>query len=80
MAMDIAGYGLQPWGFDPGQVHQKTLLICGVRGPLAGSNHGRWWQQRLPDARLELVPDGGHFVALPMWTRILSFLAPRTAR
>ena len=80
MAMDIAGYGLQPWGFDPGQVHQKTLLIYGAQDPLAGSRHGRWWQQQLPDARLEMVPDGGHFVVIPMWKRILSFLAPGTAR
>jgi pimeloyl-ACP methyl ester carboxylesterase len=80
MAMDIAGYSLRPWGFDPSQVQQKTLLIYGARDPVAGSKHGRWWQQHLPNARLEMVPDGGHFVVLPMWKRILSLLAPGTAR
>jgi pimeloyl-ACP methyl ester carboxylesterase len=76
MVADIAGYGLQPWGFEPGDVHKKVLLIYGAKDALTGSKHGRWWQQHLPDARLEMVPDAGHLVVVPMWKRILSFLAP----
>jgi len=76
MAADVAGYCLQPWGFEPGEVHQKTLLVYGAADPVAGSRHGRWWQQHLPNARLEMVPDAGHLVVIPMWKRVLSFLAP----
>lgn len=77
LAADLAGYCLRPWGFEPDEVSAKTLLLYGARDPLAGPRHGRWWQSRLPDARLEVIPDAGHLVLLPMWPRILSHLAPR---
>jgi pimeloyl-ACP methyl ester carboxylesterase len=77
MAADVAGYALRPWGFEPGDVRQKALLIYGAQDKLAGARHGRWWQERLPDARLEMVPDAGHLVVVPMWKRVMSFLAPR---
>ncbi|HEY0737526.1 MAG TPA: alpha/beta hydrolase [Herpetosiphonaceae bacterium] len=80
MIGDIAGYCLQPWGFEPGEVQTKTLLLYGSKDPVAGSRHGTWWQKQLPNARLEVVPGAGHLVILPMWHRVLSFLAPRTKR
>jgi pimeloyl-ACP methyl ester carboxylesterase len=76
MATDVAGYALRPWGFEPGEVRSKALLIYAAGDKLAGTRHGRWWQEHLPDARLETVPDAGHFVVIPMWKRVLSFLAP----
>jgi pimeloyl-ACP methyl ester carboxylesterase len=76
MVAEIAGYCIRPWGFEPSDVRQKSLLIYGARDPITGSKHGRWWQQNLPDARLEMVPDAGHLVVVPMWKRVLSFLAP----
>jgi len=80
LAADVAGYCLQPWGFEPDAVQAKTLLLYGSRDPLAGPRHGRWWQARLPDARLELVPGAGHLLLIPMWARVLSHVAPnRTA-
>jgi pimeloyl-ACP methyl ester carboxylesterase len=74
MAADIAGYTLRPWGFEPREVAAKTLLLFGAKDPVAASRHGRWWQGQLPDARLEMVPDAGHLVIIPMWKRALSFL------
>lgn len=76
MALDIAGYGIQPWGFEPGDVAAKTLLVYGSADPIAGSRHGSWWQRHLPDARLEMAPGAGHLVIVPRWARILSHLAP----
>jgi pimeloyl-ACP methyl ester carboxylesterase len=76
LAADIAGYCLQPWGFEPDAVEAKTLLLYGSRDPVAGPAHARWWQERLPDARLEVAPDAGHLVLLPMWSRALSHLTP----
>jgi pimeloyl-ACP methyl ester carboxylesterase len=75
LAADIAGYCLQPWGFEPEAVHAKTLLLYGSRDPLADPRHGRWWESRLPDATLEVVP-AGHLLVVPMWARVLSHLAP----
>jgi len=80
LAADIAGYCLQPWGFEPEAVQAKTLLLYGSRDPMAGPRHGRWWQERLPDARLEVAPGAGHLLLIPMWSRALSHLAPDRGR
>jgi pimeloyl-ACP methyl ester carboxylesterase len=76
LAADIAGYCLQPWGFEPAEVQAETLLLYGARDPLAGPEHGSWWEERLPDARLELAPRCGHLLLLPEWSRALAHLAP----
>lgn len=76
IATDLAGYSLQPWGFEPADVSAKTLLVYGAKDPIAGSSHGRWWQRHLPDARLEMTPDAGHLLVVERWGRVLSFLAP----
>ena len=80
LAADIAGYCLQPWGFEPEAVEAKTLLLYGSRDPIAGPDHGRWWQERLPNARLEVAPDAGHLVVMPTWSRALAHLAPEHER
>jgi pimeloyl-ACP methyl ester carboxylesterase len=76
LAADIAGYCLQPWGFEPDAVQAKTLLLYGSHDPIAGPRHGRWWQTHLPDARLEIAPAAGHLLVIPMWSRVLAHLAP----
>jgi pimeloyl-ACP methyl ester carboxylesterase len=77
LAADIAGYCLQPWGFEPQSVEAETLLLYGARDALAGPRHGRWWKSQLPDARLEVVPGAGHLLVVPAWARALSHLVPR---
>ena len=74
LAADIAGYCLQPWGFEPEAVEAKTLLLYGSHDPLAGPAHGRWWRERLPDAHLEVLPDAGHLLVIPTWPRVLAHL------
>ena len=80
LAADIAGYRMQPWGFEPEAVEAKTLLLYGSRDPVAGPHHGRWWQERLPDAHLEVAPGAGHLLLLLMWSRALAHLAPDRRR
>jgi pimeloyl-ACP methyl ester carboxylesterase len=80
LAAEVAGYSLQPWEFRPEAVEAPTLLLYGARDPLAGPAHGRWWEERLPDARLEVVPAAGHLVLLARWARALAHLAPEPAR
>jgi pimeloyl-ACP methyl ester carboxylesterase len=80
LAADIAGYCLQPWGFEPEAVRAKTLLLYGSRDPLAGPQHGLWWQSRLPDARLEVAPRAGHLLVVPTWARALAHLSPDRPR
>jgi pimeloyl-ACP methyl ester carboxylesterase len=76
LVSDMAGYTLQPWGFEPGKVAVKTLLLYGSADPITGPVHGRWWQRQLPDARAEVVPGAGHLLIIPMWQRVLTHLAP----
>ncbi|MCX4472919.1 Pimeloyl-[acyl-carrier protein] methyl ester esterase [Micromonospora sp. MW-13] len=71
---EIAGYVLRPWGFTPDQVRAATLLLYGADDALAGPEHGRWWRDALPDARLEVVPDAGHLLVVPSWARVLDYL------
>jgi len=80
LASDVAGYSLQPWVFETHAVQAKTLLLYGSRDPVAGPKHGKWWQKNLPNARLEVVPDAGHLLIVPMWHRVLSHLAPNINR
>jgi pimeloyl-ACP methyl ester carboxylesterase len=80
LAADIAGYCLQPWGFEPEAVQAKTLLLYGSHDPLAGLQHGLWWQSQLPDARLEIAPRAGHLLVVPTWARALAHLAPDRPR
>jgi pimeloyl-ACP methyl ester carboxylesterase len=76
LASDVAGQMLRPWGFEPEDVRAKTLLLYGSLDVVAPPRHGRWWQRQLPRARLETCPGAGHLLALPMWPRVLSHLAP----
>jgi pimeloyl-ACP methyl ester carboxylesterase len=80
LAADIAGYCLQPWGFEPAAVEARTLLLYGSHDPIAEPRHGRWWHAQLPDARLEIAPGTGHLLVIPMWTRVLEHLIPQCPR
>lgn len=79
MVAEVAGYTLQPWGFEPEAVGAKTLLLYGGSDPI-GSRHANWWLKRLPQARVEMTPGAGHLLVIPMWGRALSHLAPDTER
>ena len=76
VADDILSYTARPWGFDPGAVQAKTLIIGGDADPIAGHAHAAWYRKAIPDARMEMVPGAGHLVIAPAWARVLSFLAP----
>jgi pimeloyl-ACP methyl ester carboxylesterase len=75
MVEDVAGYTLQPWGFEPSDVTADVLLGYGTDDPL-GEPHGRWWERVLPKAHLEMVPEVGHLVVVPFWARALAHVTP----
>jgi pimeloyl-ACP methyl ester carboxylesterase len=80
LVADIAGHTLQPAGSDPADVRSEVLLGYGGADPIAGPAHGSWWQRALPHARLEIVPDAGHLLVVPIWERVLAHLAPPVRR
>lgn len=75
MVDDIMGPNLRPWGFCIENVKASVLLQYGDNDPIAGYAHGAWWRSHLPQARLEMLEDVGHLVAIAGWKRTLDFLA-----
>ncbi len=67
LTQDIAGFTLQPWGFEWEAVSAPTLLVYGENDPLAGPAHAEWWQQALPDAELTTVAGVGHIGVIREW-------------
>lgn len=43
-------------------IRAPTLLVCGAKDPIAPPAIGQFLQERLPFAKLEVVPDAGHDV------------------
>ena len=54
----------------------QTLLVYGSKDPRTGHHHGSSWQKALPNARLEMLPGGGHDILTDRWKRIMSHCAP----
>jgi len=79
VATDIVSYTLMDLGFDPVHVAQRTLLLYGAKDPI-GNAHASWYRSHLVDARVEMVPDRGHLLIVPLWDRVLSHLAPGSKR
>ena len=77
LAADVAGYCLRPWSFEPSDVNAKTLLLYGSRDPYAANRHATWWQKRLPNARMEMLPGAGPLAIVRSWKRALSHLTPK---
>ena len=67
LAQDIAGFTLQPWGFEWAEVRAPTLLVYGENDPLAGPEHAEWWQHALPNAELTTVAGVGHVSVIREW-------------
>ncbi|HEV7849741.1 MAG TPA: alpha/beta hydrolase, partial [Mycobacterium sp.] len=76
LAADIVSYTLVDWGFEPSTVTAKTLLLYGGADATVGAAHARWYKDRVRNSRIEVVPDFGHLLIIPMWDRVLSHLAP----
>lgn len=79
-AADILSYTARPWGFEPGDVRAKTLIVGGQGDAIAGNAHAAWYQKAVPDSRMEMVPGVGHLVIVPAWGRVLAHLAPNSTR
>ena len=77
-AADILSYTARPWGFEPGDVRAKTLIVGGQGDAIAGNAHAVWYQKAVPDSRMEMVPGVGHLVIVPAWGRVLAHLAPNS--
>lgn len=67
-----------------GTIPAQTLILNSRDDPEASAAAARWHEERLPSARVEMVPGAGDTdprVSLPdVWDRVLSHAAPGTVR
>jgi pimeloyl-ACP methyl ester carboxylesterase len=75
LAADIVSYTVVPWGFDAATVGVRTTLVYGGADAIAGPLHGEWYAARIPRAKLLMVPESGHLVALTAWASIITAVA-----
>jgi pimeloyl-ACP methyl ester carboxylesterase len=63
------------WDVEPREVRCPTLVLHGALDRVVPLAHAHWYAGRVPDARLEIVPDAGH-LSLPInrAARIAAFL------
>ena len=59
VADDYSSY-LNPWGFDPRDVHVPAVVWQGGLDKNVPVQHGQWLSEKMPNARLELRPDESH--------------------
>jgi pimeloyl-ACP methyl ester carboxylesterase len=64
----------KPWGFEPEDVGAEVRLWQGELDVLAPRSHGEYVASRLPNARLELLEGGGHFLD-EEWSVVFTWLA-----
>ena len=57
----VAGWSSLPWLH---RISQPTLVVTGEDDPCVPPRNGRILAERLPDARLHVVPGGGHLFLL----------------
>jgi pimeloyl-ACP methyl ester carboxylesterase len=66
----FALFGWKPYMHNPRlrhwlhRIRPPTLLLWGAADRIVTPAYGARWQEALPDARLEIIPDAGHF---PLW-------------
>jgi pimeloyl-ACP methyl ester carboxylesterase len=78
----VALYGWKPYMHNPRlkrwlhRIDRPTLLLWGAQDRIVTPAYGEKWRAALPDARLELIPNAGHF---PHWEQPHAFVDKLTA-
>jgi pimeloyl-ACP methyl ester carboxylesterase len=62
----------QPWGFRLADVHRPATVWWGDADPFVSRAHADRLASGIPDARLAVLPGGGHSIALTEWRAILA--------
>ena len=55
---------VEPWGFDPGNIHVPVQLWHGEEDHFVPFSHGRWLASRIPGVEAHLLPGEGHITIL----------------
>jgi pimeloyl-ACP methyl ester carboxylesterase len=76
----------KPWMYSDqlphliGEVRLPTLIVWGENDHVVPIDVGRQYEELLPDARLEVVPEAGHFVDLEESERLAELIVAHTKR
>jgi pimeloyl-ACP methyl ester carboxylesterase len=68
---------VRPWGFTPEQIPGRVNLWHGSADPLVPKAWSEEFARRIPNARLTLIPEQGHFLAYNHYRNILSEFAAK---
>ncbi len=71
LVQDVATQAAAP-DVDLAACAAPTHIWCGTADEVAPPAFGRWWADLLADARLEVVDDASHVLALTHWTALLT--------
>jgi pimeloyl-ACP methyl ester carboxylesterase len=63
-----------PWGFALREITKEVHLWQGDEDHIVPLCQARWLSERLPAARLHIVPGQGHFLLRPRLNEVLSVL------
>jgi pimeloyl-ACP methyl ester carboxylesterase len=69
--VDDIAMQLEP-GLDLTSVRCRVRTFHGSEDPVSPPEVGHWLAERLPEAVVEVVPDGGHHLHVPRWRELLS--------
>jgi pimeloyl-ACP methyl ester carboxylesterase len=78
----LALFGWKPYMHNPRlkrwlhRINLPTLLLWGERDGIVSTSYGEAWRAEIPGARLEIIPNAGHF---PQWEQPRDF-ADRLSR
>jgi pimeloyl-ACP methyl ester carboxylesterase len=72
MAADIVADQIVPWGFDVAAIGAPVSQFYGGLDVGVGPAHGTWYDERLAESSLQVVPGAGHLLVMTEWAEILS--------
>jgi pimeloyl-ACP methyl ester carboxylesterase len=65
---------IQPWGFDVTEIRVPTRIDYGLTDVLVPPQHGEWLAHNVPNAKVVIDEQGGHFSAPNLVTERLGWL------
>ena len=65
----------KPWGFDPAEIATPVLLWHGADDRFSPASHTHWLAERIRNATLAVQAGASHFSALPVFPRVLGWVA-----
>jgi pimeloyl-ACP methyl ester carboxylesterase len=78
----FALYGWKPYMHNPRlkrwlhRIDRPSLLLWGAEDGIVTPSYGEGWRQEIPGARIEIIPEAGHF---PHWEQPEAFVRQLSA-